>query len=1191
MRKIIEQVLTEGYSFEKKPCSLSFSSPVLEYETYCHKTVTGSFRILADEKYKPSGYVYSNDLRMLVSNGKFGGLQMEVFFQYDPHGLEPGSVEEGTLFVVSNLGEYEIPYRISILGKYPDSSLGPVKNLFHFANLAKSNWTEAVELFYSNEFEHVLTGNEAQYITVYRGLSAVKGNEQNVENFLVHTRKKVRNRYRTNITKVDMRAPEETVMETITVKREGWGYSDLQVSLQGDFLLSDTERITAADFQDNEATLHYYINHSALHGGKNFGTITISNAFQTMEIPVCIGGRREEKKDKDAGEISGREVTMRLMRAYLAFRTGKMSKGEWTKECNVVIHRLVSREPNHLTYRLYQVQLLLTEKRYEEAASILERIGLMLKEQQAPAQLEGYYYYLCSLHSKDEAKLQELAGKVEYLYVRDKQNWRLAWFLLHMKEEYANNDHKRWELIRQQYAYGNCSPVLYLEALQTMLSTPAVMSEITDFELAFMTFVKRKNVMTREIRNRFVFLSSKVKAFSAEVFELLACCYQMDAKDETLEQICIHLMKGNKIGKEYFKWYAAGVEQEIRVTRLYEYYMMSIDLSYEGKLPKMILMYFAYRSNLDYERLAFLYANILKHKKSYQDIAEEYYPRMEAFVCEQMEKMRMDDNLAYLYRQLIFPKVEDSYYATAYTRLCFLHRIKVNNPRMKNVIVVQEHLKGETVYPLFQGEALFDLPGSRFSVLLEDEEGTRYREPEMYCLTCIMDDEAELEKAIKNADIFPGMALYLAEMAGEKVQVSAENEAALLWLIESDDITENYRREIMLTLLDYYFEKDNMTALEDLLLLFEPEKMKGVEREKCIRVMVSMGMYEKAFEWVRNFGIEYVDYKILLRLCDRLLMRTSYEYEPELVKICEGVFNRGKYDETLLNYLLLYGQSSAKNLKSLWRAADSFGLDVHHLLENMLIQILYTGVEVGEETNLFKAYVAYGATADIEMAFLKFLSYRYLILQKEMETQVFDRVIYLCQLGEEVDICSKLAFVKKCVPDMKKGRLTAEDKGFITSFIREAGRKRIFFKMFLEYRSLLPQLECMTDCCHIEYYGREGSKVMLHYAVDRNSGEEPEYKKEEMTHMLYGVYTKSFLLFYGEQINYYITEEDGRTEKLTRSSVLTKEESMRDAETRYNFVNNVVISHDMQDDVTYCDLSKEYLKKCYMADRLFLQDN
>ena len=277
---------------------------------------------------------------------------------------------------------------------------------------------------------------------------------------------------------------------------------------------------------------------------------------------------REEKKDKDGGEISGREVTMRLMRAYLAFRTGKMSKGEWTKECNVVIHRLVSREPNHLTYRLYQVQLLLTEKRYEEAASILERIGLMLKEQQAPAQLEGYYYYLCSLHSKDETKLQELAGKVEYLYVRDKQNWRLAWFLLHMKEEYATNDHKRWELIRQQYAYGNCSPVLYLEALQTMLSTPAVMSEITDFELAFMTFVKRKNVMTREIRNRFVFLSSKVKAFSAEVFELLACCYQMDSKDETLEQICIHLMKGNKIGKEYFKWYALNTALILRLPNI-----------------------------------------------------------------------------------------------------------------------------------------------------------------------------------------------------------------------------------------------------------------------------------------------------------------------------------------------------------------------------------------------------------------------------------------------------------------------------------------------------------------------------------------------------------------------------------------------------------------------------------------------
>ncbi len=1192
MRKVMEEILTEGYSFEKRSCSLSFSCASLEFETSSQKTVTGSFRVIAEDKYKPQGYVYSNDLRMLVRNGKFGGLQTEIFFQYDPQGLEPGSVQEGVLYVVSNLGEYEIPYRISITGKLPDSSLGIVKNLFHFANLAKCHWQEALDLFYSPGFEHVLTGYEAQYLKIYRGLSAIPGNEQNMETFLVHTLKKSINTYDTDVKKVERKAPKETLLQSIKIERDGWGYSRLKVETVGDFLFSEQEEITTKDFEGNVAVLNYYINHHALHAGKNFGEIILHDPHHRIVIPVTVLNGVIERKKEEQNVGSDREISMRLMRAYLSFRTGKMSKNEWTKECNVMIHRLVTRQPNHLTYRLYQVQILLTEKRYDEAANILERIGYMIKENKPQAELEGYYYYLCSLYHKEESVLKELAQKVEYLYVRDVSNWRLAWFMLYMKEEYASNDYKKWELLRKQYEYGNCSPVMFLEALHTMLNTPAVMAELGDFELAFLTFVKRHNVMTREIRNRFVFLCGKVKAFSAEIFALLTQCYQMEEKEETLQEICAHLMRGNKIGQEYFKWYEKAVEQELRLTRLYEYYMMSIDLGYRGKLPKMILMYFAYRSNLDYERSAFLYANIWKYQKEYQDIFEEYRPKIEEFAAEQIGKGRVDDNLAYLYKEIIFPMTEDSYFATAYARLCFMHRITVPEPSFKNVIVVYEHLKKECSYPLYQGEAVFPLVGRRHAILLEDEEGNRCSYHVYGKIVPLLKEASIMETVMLTSDIFLPMALFMAENAGEKVQVSHENEAALLWLIEAEEITEEYRIEIRGTLMDYYFEQDEIAKLEELLLRCEPDRLGGKEREDCVRIMVALGMYERAFEWVRNFGMEYIDYKILVRLCDRLLMRTQYEYEPELVKICEGVFQRGKYDETILNYLILYAQSSTMNLKSLWRAAESFNLDVHELLENMLVQILYTQSEVGEESNIFREYVEYGANAEIEKAFLSYLSYRYLFGTFQGDKEVFDRAAYLVGIGEDVSMYCKLAYVKKCIPAVRNGKMKIAERDVAVSFVEEARKKGIFLTMFLEYKKWVPELELLSDHCYIEYFGKKGSKVILHYVVERASEEEPEYRKEEMHHMYGGIYSKGFILFYGEKVNYYITEEDARTEKLTKSSVLQKEESQpHEAENRFQEVNHVVISHDMQDDVTYCNLSKEYVKKCFMVDRLFLPDH
>lgn len=71
-----------------------------------------------------------------------------------------------------------------------NSSIGAIRNLFHFANLAKSNWKEAVRLFYDPEFLRLFQGNDAHFYDSYRILSTYEGNEQNVEEFLICINKK-----------------------------------------------------------------------------------------------------------------------------------------------------------------------------------------------------------------------------------------------------------------------------------------------------------------------------------------------------------------------------------------------------------------------------------------------------------------------------------------------------------------------------------------------------------------------------------------------------------------------------------------------------------------------------------------------------------------------------------------------------------------------------------------------------------------------------------------------------------------------------------------------------------------------------------------------------------------------------------------------------------------------------------------
>ena len=43
--------------------------------------------------------------------------------------------------------------------------------LFHFVNLAKTNWKEAINIFYSESFHYILTGADRHYLPAYFGLS------------------------------------------------------------------------------------------------------------------------------------------------------------------------------------------------------------------------------------------------------------------------------------------------------------------------------------------------------------------------------------------------------------------------------------------------------------------------------------------------------------------------------------------------------------------------------------------------------------------------------------------------------------------------------------------------------------------------------------------------------------------------------------------------------------------------------------------------------------------------------------------------------------------------------------------------------------------------------------------------------------------------------------------------------------
>ena len=85
-----------------------------------------------------------------------------------------------------------------------------------------------------------------------------------------------------------------------------------------------------------------------------------------------------------------------------------------------------------------------------------------------------------------------------------------------------------------------------------------------------------------------------------------------------------------------------------------------------------------------------------------------------------------------------------------------------------------------------------------------------------------------------------------------------------------------------------------------------------------------------------------------------------------------------------------------------------------------------------------------------------------------------------------------------------------------------------------------------------------------------------------------GIYVKEFVLFFGESLQYYITEEYGNKEQLTESGTIQKNDAMEESTvSRFSMVNDIAVATTLKDYSTAKELLKEYAEREYIAKELF----
>ena len=128
MQQIIGQILEGSFDYEKG--SLDFSCAKIELSIKKGEWQEGAFHIYAPSGLFTNGMVSSSDWRMECLTQEFSGEDEEILYRFHGETLEEGDVVKGCFNVVSNRGEYYLPFVATVEYAVAESSVGRIKICF-----------------------------------------------------------------------------------------------------------------------------------------------------------------------------------------------------------------------------------------------------------------------------------------------------------------------------------------------------------------------------------------------------------------------------------------------------------------------------------------------------------------------------------------------------------------------------------------------------------------------------------------------------------------------------------------------------------------------------------------------------------------------------------------------------------------------------------------------------------------------------------------------------------------------------------------------------------------------------------------------------------------------------------------------------------------------------------------------------
>lgn len=1091
---------------------VSLSVTNLDIEVEEGKVYKDSFFIESENKVPIEGYVCTTSDKVETEAERLEGTRQEIPFYFKGKLATAGNTFEGDIVLITNGGEYNIPYCVKVIHKFVESSGGRISTMEEFVQIYENNRKEAVDIFFLPNFEEVFLQGKPEQKELYHSLMKSRSKSLILEEFL--TAAGYKNTSFLDVSQDKLVLEEEDSSAQLELLLTQPGYVEGSIYSEKGQIQISRERFSSDDFTDGKLLFNVEKKQNLLNGSD---IIHIDTVRQDIEISVEWWAKQTALTKEKEKKLYLKKKRAQLMHNYLYFRTGSIAFEDFAEDSGHVLEEL-SRYTEDNEWKFYRMHFFLMEERKEEGKELLELLETISQRDEFTPLEANYFLYLKAMYYRTPEAISKAVSTIREFYELSEYKAEALWMLIYLDREYVYNKRLQYDTIRQLFEEGNNSSLLYFEACDILNENPNYMEELGKFEISIFRWGVRYGYISLSLSYQFARLALKAKYYNKSIYYIAEKLYGVEPDEQFLQVICSLLIKGNRTGKEYHEYFRLAVEANLKIIGLNEFFIRSMDFETYDLIPQRVLIYFTYSNSLDYLEKAYLYSNVLRNKEKYEEVYGAYYSKMLPFIEEQLLKGRINEHLAYLYTCFQKEVLEKPDNWKAVCDILFYHKLICTNPHIIGVYVSCPELGTEKYYPLSGGTGGVEIYNDRAVLYFVDNNEQRYVKDINYQLREFLSPQQFEEEWIRRN--LSNRKILLMESGKMEENIKEQTLPVLQRIVFNDDFTRWMQVEAVEKMLVYYENHQDKRNLARWLGKIDYSNISTEFRKTLMDYYMEVGMMEDAFFGIELYGCDIMGAAKILRLASFGAQCYQGKEDEATLSLAYAAFIRKKCNKDTLIYLMKHFKGETAALLEIWERSKRFGLETAAFERRILEQVMFTG---NDTEGVFPVFESFYATDEGDELIDRYLEYASM---KELESSMELNDFMHMAIGQEIvngrmeNRHSRIHFLYYFA-GREDWYDTIKDTAvyIINGFLQE----EFYLPVYQAYSQWITFPIHYQEMTFLTYHGRAGSNVILRYQID---GEEYSLRELHLEEVLPGMYVCHMNFFQKDHVKYRL-ESDG----------------------------------------------------------------